>query len=409
MGAAYAPNYAGLFLGLWEERFVYSTTNPFRQFIKFYGRYIDDLFFIFSGSQQQLLDFHAYLNNANNNIKLSLEYSGTEINFLDLKISLDQQGTIHTSIYRKSTDRNTILRAESFHPKNLISNIPYGQFQRLRRICDSDSDFELQAQQMYDRFTERGYNKNNLTEAWSKARKLDRTHLINKNKGSTLQRHNKIYCPLQFSNMAYKIKGIINKNWDILSCDPSLGPLFSQRPVFSFKRAPTLKDKLVRSHLPPRKSRTFFKKPIGTHRCGSCNHCSQINRATSFMDSKLLRTYECRSFANCNSTFVVYRLDCVCGAFYVGRTKRKLKERFAEHKYAIRTENLDYPIAKHFKRMGHSNINDLKIMVLEVVSNDLRGGDRLKRLLQRETFWIDALGATTFPGLNEEIDFSPFL
>ena len=70
----------------------------------------------------------------------------------------DDNGLIHTSIFRKDTDRNTILRAESFHPKNLISNIPFGQFQRLRRICSSDTDFESQAQAMSNRFAERGYN-----------------------------------------------------------------------------------------------------------------------------------------------------------------------------------------------------------------------------------------------------------
>ena len=30
MGAAYAPSYAGLFLGQWEHKFIYSETNPFR-------------------------------------------------------------------------------------------------------------------------------------------------------------------------------------------------------------------------------------------------------------------------------------------------------------------------------------------------------------------------------------------
>ena len=48
-------------------------------------------------------------------------------------------------------------------------------------------------------------------------------------------------------------------------------------------------------------------------------------------------------------------------------------------------------------------------MVIESVEKDLRGGDRIKKLLQRETFWIEALGATHYPGLNEVIDFSPYL
>ena len=58
-------------------------------------------FFIFSGSEQQLIDFHNYLNATHPNIELSLEYSRAEINFLDLKITVDSQGSIHTCIYRK--------------------------------------------------------------------------------------------------------------------------------------------------------------------------------------------------------------------------------------------------------------------------------------------------------------------
>lgn len=126
MGAAYAPNYAELYLGMWEEKFIYSNINPFRDFIRWYGGYIDDLFFIFTGTEQQLIDFHLYLNSTIPNIKLSLDYSNTGINFLDLKINIDGHGHLHTSIYRKSTDRNTILRTDSFHPKNIISNIPFG-------------------------------------------------------------------------------------------------------------------------------------------------------------------------------------------------------------------------------------------------------------------------------------------
>ncbi|XP_054871029.1 uncharacterized protein LOC118470507 isoform X2 [Amphiprion ocellaris] len=409
MGASYAPNYAGLFLGLWEERYVHSTENPFKQLIKYYGRYIDDLFFIFTGTTEQLQEFHQYLNSTNPNIKLSLEFSNKEINFLDLLISLDEQGSIHTSLFRKSTDRNTVLHAESFHPKSLIENIPFGQFQRLKRICNSQTDFNTQATEMQQRFVQRGYKAKTLSGALTRAKTLDRRNLLIRRQRAPSQTKNRIFCTLQYSNMAYKIKNAITKNWSILACDPSLGPLFSEPPRFAFKKAPTLKDKIVKNYLPASKLETFFKKPIGTFRCGACVHCTQINRSTHFMDSTCTYTFKCRSFANCNTTHVVYRLDCVCGCFYIGRTKKKLKERFAEHKYAIRKGNMEYPIAKHFKNMTHTNINELTIMAIEVIENTPRGGDRLKRLLQRETFWIHSLKATVFPGLNEEIDFSPFL
>lgn len=43
-----------------------------------------------------------------------------------------------------------------------------------------------------------------------------------------------------------------------------------------------------------------------------------------------------------------------------------------------------------------------------VIDSNPKGGDRLKTLAQRETFWIEKLQATKPSGLNEDIDFSVF-
>ncbi len=126
MGVAYAPSYTGLFLGLWEEKYIYSPANPFLDKVKWFGRYTDDLVFIFDGNEQELLDSHKYLNSTNSNIKLILEYSKSEINFADLNVSKDHYGNIHTLIFRKRSDQYTILRSDSFHPSSLNLNIPFG-------------------------------------------------------------------------------------------------------------------------------------------------------------------------------------------------------------------------------------------------------------------------------------------
>ena len=127
------------------------------------------------------------------------------------------------------------------------------------------------------------------------------------------------------------------------------------------------------------------------------------------MDITSSQSYKIKSFINCNTTFVVYRLECPCGRFYIGRTKRKLKTRLAEHKQAIRTVNPQYPMAMHYKEANHGSCESLKICGIEHIQESIRGGDRLKHLLQKESFWIYTLKATQYPGLNGELDFSPFL
>ena len=119
MGVTYAPSYANLFLGVWEDKFIRSPVNPYRDKIKWFGRYIDDLIFFMQCEEHEVLDFHKYLNNTNKSLKLSLEYSKRDISFLDLRIMKTDDGDLHTTIYRKVTDRNTMLRVIVSIPRPL--------------------------------------------------------------------------------------------------------------------------------------------------------------------------------------------------------------------------------------------------------------------------------------------------
>ncbi len=210
MGACFAPNYSNLFMGAWEETFVYSDLNIFLDKIIWWGRYIDDIILLWSGSETELLLFHSYLNNTNRNLKLSLDFSSSEINFLDLKISKDVNGDLHTSIFRKPTDRNTILRADSFHPPWLTDNIPLGQFQRLKRICDSEEDFEKNAQDMTQRFRARGYQHKTIFRAYNKAKCLPREQLLAPKQKE--QHSDQAYFVTHYSDQANKIEQIVERN-----------------------------------------------------------------------------------------------------------------------------------------------------------------------------------------------------
>ncbi len=114
-------------------------------------------------------------------------------------------------------------------------------------------------------------------------------------------------------------------------------------------------------------------------------------------------------FINCMSTHVIYKLICPCGKIYVGQTKRNFKLRIAEHKAAIRNGNMDYAIARHYKERAHGSAASLKFVGLEKISPSPRGGDIVKRLRQRESFWIFTLNSMEPHGLNQSLDLSSFL
>ncbi len=152
-----------------------------------------------------------------------------------------------------------------------------------------------------------------------------------------------------------------------------------------------------------------IQRPQGFFKCGRCNHCVTMQQTNKFTDVHSQKTHDIKGFINCNTTYVVYYLYCPCGHLYIGRTKRKLQQRVAEHKYAIRTGNEDYPMAKHYKQHHGCNPESLRAMGIETIELSKRGGDKLKKLLQRETYWIYTLKALTSPGLNEDLDCTPFL
>ncbi len=89
--------------------------------------------------------------------------------------------------------------------------------------------------------------------------------------------------------------------------------------------------------------------------------------------------------------------------------KRRFRDRVAEHRYAIRTGNMNYPMVKHFIQAKHGSDSNLKVIGIEHLSVNIRGGDRLRRLKQYEMNWIHKLIALSYSGLTEDIDFSPFL
>ncbi|XP_013868522.1 uncharacterized protein LOC106520812, partial [Austrofundulus limnaeus] len=62
MGSKYAPQFACLFMGWWESKFIHNN-NPFINHLKYYGRYIDDILILFKGTESDLLAFYDYINN----------------------------------------------------------------------------------------------------------------------------------------------------------------------------------------------------------------------------------------------------------------------------------------------------------------------------------------------------------
>ena len=112
MGTKMAPSFANLFLGHFESNALENA--PFHPHT--YFRYIDDIFMIWTEGLDNLKIFIDYLNNIHPTIKFTSSHSSTNIPFLDVNVSLTNDGNISTDLYTKPTDKHQHLLYSSCHP-----------------------------------------------------------------------------------------------------------------------------------------------------------------------------------------------------------------------------------------------------------------------------------------------------
>lgn len=152
MGSPCAPTYANLFLGWWEDTHVFSDDSmEWTPSILF----IDDVFILWDNSEQAFRCFVEFLNVNDIGLRFTMEISDYKLPFLDISIEKDYRGNLQTSIFRKPTASNSLLKWQSHHPIPLKRGIPKGQFLRVRRNCSRMTDYHRQARELKNRFTER--------------------------------------------------------------------------------------------------------------------------------------------------------------------------------------------------------------------------------------------------------------
>ena len=135
MGCRMAPPYANIFLDHIDKQIL-----SLSSLIRHLKRFIDDLFFIFLGSADDLARLEQQINSLHPTIKFTFKYSLLSIDYLDLTIYLDANRHLRTKLYRKPTDCQAYLHSDSYHPWHTKTGMIYSQALRFNRLIDSDSD-----------------------------------------------------------------------------------------------------------------------------------------------------------------------------------------------------------------------------------------------------------------------------
>ena len=102
--------------------------------------------------------------------------------------------------------------------------IPYGQFLRLRRICSRITDFDNNAVNLARHFSRRGYPQELIETSLIKARRRDRTELLQLAVPTNATKESTFYFITTHFPGPNSPRAIVEKNWPILAKNRPLEP-----------------------------------------------------------------------------------------------------------------------------------------------------------------------------------------
>ncbi len=156
MGTNMAVLVANLFVaGILDNR-LYREASSFRNNIRFYRRYIDDIFMLWSGSMEELARFKRLIEHLARPLKFTLNVQQESIPFLDIEFFWDHDH-LHHKVYQKPMNRYLYIPYSSNHPPACKTGFIKGELIRYARLCSRETDFlEMKSLLMY-RLKNRGY------------------------------------------------------------------------------------------------------------------------------------------------------------------------------------------------------------------------------------------------------------
>lgn len=367
MGKAYAPSLADEYL----EDFDEWARTGFRINPLLYFRYLDDVFFVWIGTVEELKEFETFLNGLIPGISITFNYSTSSVDFLDTTIYTSPHPstpgllTLQTKVFFKPTDTHQLLHPASFHPRHTFMGVLKSQFLRFKRISSTRDDYNAASHVLMTALAQRSYNKRTMRAI--KRQIWDSTPTTLTSSGTEDRQLLPIVVPYNDvgSQLAKRWIKPIKEN-----------PLFQNyRVIRAFTTGKNLQRSLVRSQLDAAPHRTVnvlqtrrLQPPSGSFactnpRCLVCTYMQVTRHVTSHHNG---RTFPIIGHLSCKTQNVVYVISCgQCGLQYVGETSCTLANRFNNHLSTIRT-NKNTPIAIHFNLPGHS-IADVRLTGIEAL------------------------------------------
>ncbi|KAL8581298.1 hypothetical protein ACOMHN_028324 [Nucella lapillus] len=393
MGTPMAPAVACLFMGWLEKQLL--SNSPVPILIEIWKRFIDDIFILWTGSEEELLQFFEFINGYHPTIKFTMNHSTNSLPFLDVLISL-KNGYLHTDLSSKPTDTHAYLHNTSCHPQHLVNNIPYAQFLRIRRLCSDTATFHSQCDEMETNFIKRGYKPETVNKARAKASRVPRQQTLTYKRRE--KRESRVPIVVTHNPANPPLRTWFQELHPLLHTSQRMSKAMPAPPILAERKCHSLKTLLMPSPLPIPNDDDAGCFRCMADRCVLCrDHVVQTRTFTSHTTGE---SFNIRHKLSCESPNIVYLLYCdACHqSQYVGETKLTLKERFYQHRSNIHlNKGCCTFVNQHFNQFQHT-LQNMRCIAVEKVHVRTKAA-RLKR----ELFWRRKL-KTDFPfGLNAKV------
>lgn len=280
MGCPLGPTFAEMFMAYFEEKYMKTIEE---HGVVLWLRFVDDILLFIKdiSNSAKLLEF---LNSRHPNIKFTeekeilLPNGASELPFLDVLVTRNDEDGVQTSVYRKKTFTGTYLHWSSLSPRDYKIGLINCLLDRAYRICSTEQALKVELAKIKQILYKNEYPPKIVTNTIQK--------FLNNKKNPKTKRDTSYDVPKKkvFLVLPY-YKGADNVKKEITD--------------------------LVQNSFPQVDFRFAFK-----------SH-STLARSFSFKDNvdKDMRSK------------IVYKINCLdCDKFYIGKTKRQLKLRKLEHK-----------------------------------------------------------------------------
>lgn len=164
-----------------------------------------------------------------------------------------------TRTYFKNVDRNGYVSTRSCYHSRWIGAIPKGQVIRVKRNCHDKKDYLSQSDKLIERFNEKGFKRKDLTKTWDEIGKRERNEFLTQKQKKEQQ------VDMAFItgyHTQYKsVEKIVRKYWPILLKNPILSKTLPKRPLFMYRKAPGIRNRIAKNVLdPPKRPTTFLER-----------------------------------------------------------------------------------------------------------------------------------------------------